>query len=62
MTKNKSVLEKKHKIQKVFSYKKGNVTLDFTLNLGVKSELSDFVAILGQAIDEVSEYISHPVL
>lgn len=52
-SKNKQVIERSHAVNKTYSYKKGNVTLDFTLNLGVKSHLKDFIDLLTQAIIEV---------
>lgn len=40
-------------MSRTFSYKKGQVGLDFTLRIDIKTQLQDFEACLEQALDDV---------
>lgn len=57
MFKNKKKVESTNTIQKNFSYKKGEVVLNFTLRTDEKTQLKDFQEILLMASKEVQEEI-----
>lgn len=42
-------------VSRTFSYKKGDVTLNFTLRTDIKTQLQDFEACLEQGLDDVRE-------
>lgn len=46
---NKNILKKNFETKKQFVYEQGNVKLDFTLNVGIKTNLVDWIALLKQA-------------
>lgn len=56
-SKNKSTLERTPTEAKNFGYKQGNVTLKFSLRTDIKSELSDFLALLKAGVDDVQKEI-----
>lgn len=56
-SKNKSIVVKNHNNQRNFKYQKGNVSLNFSLNLNIKSEMKDFLDLLNEAATEVKEVI-----
>lgn len=45
-------------LNKQYGYKKANVSLDFTLNVKNKEEMSNFVDLMKKAIEDVSEDIN----
>lgn len=55
MAKNKAFVEANHTQSKSFSYKKGGVTLSFSLRVDIKQEMKDFVELLERAVVEVGE-------
>lgn len=57
MGKNKKIVETNNTTNKSFSYKKGGVTLNFTLRNDIKTELKDFLELLKVAQIDVEEEI-----
>lgn len=49
----KKILKKDHKNIKSFNYKKGNVSLNFSLRIDIKGDLKDFQECLEVALEEV---------
>lgn len=54
-SKNKNVINKNHSKLKQYGYTLGTCKLDFTLDLGIKSQLKDWVKLLETAKEEVEK-------
>ena len=52
---NKKILIRNHKNIRNFSYKKGNVSLNFSLRTDIKGDLKDFQECLEAALEEVKD-------
>ncbi len=57
MTMFRKQLKENHKIEKSFSYSKGDCALDFTLRIDIKDQLKDFKELLDKAIKDVKEQL-----
>lgn len=57
MTNTKKILQRDQSQSKSFSYKKGNVSLNFTLRIDIKQDLKDFKDCLIAAVDDVETEI-----
>lgn len=51
-------LQKEQTQSKQFNYRKGNVSLNFTLRVDIKTELKDFKECLEAALADVSKELS----
>lgn len=52
------IVVKNNTINKNFSYRKGNVQLEFSLRTDIKQQLKDFLELLKVAVTEVQEEIN----
>lgn len=62
MTKNKALkaaIKSNHSLIKNYSYQKGAVGLNFSLNVKNKTDLADFVELMANATEEVTEDINN---
>ena len=51
-------MRREHAVSKLFSYKKGECNLSFTLRIDKKDEMKDFEELLIEALAEVREEIA----
>jgi len=54
-----NIIKKDHVQNKTFNYSKGEVNLDFTLRVDIKTQLKDFLEILKVSIKDVEEEIKN---
>ena len=57
MSSKNQIVVREHIVRKDFSYKKGDISLRFTLRIDIKSELKDFDELLAQAREDIIEEI-----
>jgi len=59
-TKNKAkeeAIKASQVLNKSYSYEKGNIKLDFTLNIKSVVQLKDFIAVMAKATEDINEDI-----
>jgi len=54
-----NIIKKDHVQNKTFYYSKGEVNLNFTLRVDIKTQLKDFLEILKVSIKDVEEEIKN---